>query len=458
MKKILLAVMALSPLAFADVLLDDFEDDDRTSLLSEQDFWFNFTDSADVGCTTYYDADLADNVQKEYPSPCSRINTINYDFNVFSEWSYEPIETTYENEDGESVDTTLYFPLRAESPFTAEDRQEEGPAVQHLEANETIVAGLRYELGEAQLMMTPTPDGYNLAEPNYWFVPYVAMGLKTVGNGSDYDLSKCKGISYKYRGQAHMFRADLSTVKDNNYHAVTVDYSEATSNEGYHGTTKTIQGYSTATILWSQLKQEDWGIKRNFDASKIEQLVWVLKGGNGEKVSRTASTTTTNLFDKLVPAISSEQGFLVIDDVTCITTVASDTEIPVGPRSSSSVKSSSSAKSSSSEKKSTSEKSSSSKKSSSKKSSSSSKKGKDAIHMVGLIEGFSIYAQHDGLSIKTQSPVSVLFFDQNGRLIQPSVELNVGDGFIPFDNMAKGMYFAVVKKGSESLSMKFTVR
>lgn len=441
MKKMFLTALAIAPFAFADVLIEDFEKDDRVSLLSDKDVWFVYTDSADVGCATYFDYYEEKNLKKEYPEPCSKINTVFYDLQ-FTDWSFEPRKFRYENEDGEMVDTTMYFPLRTESPFTAADRKAEGPAVATLTVNETKVGGFFYEFGESQLMMTPTPTGYNIAEPNYWFVPYVAMGLKTSGNGVEYDLSKCKGISYKYRGEAHRFRADMSTITDNNYHAKTVSASKALSNAAYGGTTKMVQGFSTVTVLWSQLTQENWGVKKTFNASKVFQLVWELKGGN-EDQNPYGSTTTNNLFDKRIVGISSDFGDLVIDDVTCVTTVASDTEIPVGPRSSSSARSSSS----------------SSAKSSSSVTSSSSMEEPEAVVMNhALTSNISVQRHIDGLSVNVQNPAKVMFFDQQGRLMSATVELNAGSNFVPFGDMAKGMYVVVVKSNSESRSLKILIK
>lgn len=424
MKKNLIPLLAFVPLAFADVLIEDFEKDDRVSLLSEKDVWFIYTDSADVGCTTYFDFDEEKIMFKEYEEPCSVINTIYYD-GLFSNWSFEPRKFSYENEDGEYVDTTMYFPLRTTSPFTAKDRQEEGPAVQTLAVNETMVGGFYYEFGDSQLMLRATPNGYNIAEPNYWFVPYVAMGLKTNGNGTEYDLSKCKGISYKYRGEGHRFRADISTVYDNNYHAIKVNPSYALSNQAYGGSTRTVQGYSTVTILWSQLAQESWGARKAFDATKIKQLVWELKGSNYNDVDYDPSSP--GLWGQLIPGISSDFGDLVIDDVTCLTIVSSDTEIPVGPSSSSVMPASSSSVT-------------------------------EAVQTNVAKSHVSIQVQDDGLAVQVRTPAKVMFFDQQGRTIGNIIDVNAGSSFVSFDGLSRGMYIAVLKTEGTSQSMKVLVK
>lgn len=436
MKKIILLLFALSSLTFANVLIEDFEEDDRVSLLSDKDVWFVYSDSADVGCYTEFDYDEEKNVERPYHGPCSVFNTIYID-GLFSDWSFEPRKLIVKGEDGEYKDTTMYFPLRTTSPFTAADRQKEGPAVTSLKVNETHVGGLYYEFGESQLMMRPTPYGYDIAEPDYWFVPYVAIGLKMTGNGTDYDLSKCKGITYTYRGEGHRFRADMSTVYDNNYHATKVNPSYALSNSGYGGATRTVQGYSVATIYWSQLTQENWGTKKAFDAKRVKQLVWELKGGNLDQ-NPYGSTTTTNLFDKKIPNISSDIGTLVIDDVACITT---ETSIPVGSTPSPTSSSGNSGTGAGST-----------------NSPTSGNSGADAILTHASTPNITTQALATGLFVSVPTASKVMFFDHQGRLIQSSSELSAGSNFVPYGKLAKGSYIAVIKAGSVSRSMQITVK
>lgn len=446
MKKILLAVVSLVTATFANVLIEDFEADDRVSLLSDQDYWFVYTDSADAGCQTV-DWDFWEPIYSEFPRACSEFNTIFVD-GAFSNWTFEPRTFVYEDSTGEEQDTSIYFPLRSKSPLTAEQLKEGGPEVQYLESNDSWVGGLYYEFGPSMLMMQkgsydPYYEDYNAA-PSYWFVPYVAFGLKTVGNGADYDLSKCTGISYRFRGEGHRFRADLSTVKDDNYHYKEIGPSRVittvTHAAGY-------QGYETVEIKWSQLSQESWGAKKTFDASKITQLVWELKGGNLDNVPY-GEKNTTNLFEKSIVGISSDIGDLVIDDVTCLTSLDS---IPVGALSSSS----SAPKSSSSKAKSSSSK---AKSSSSKAKSSSSKKKSALPGNVVYSPALSMQVLADGIWLRSELPTTVDFFDHVGRQVNKTVALPAGSHYVAYGKLSKGMYIARIQYGNESKTVKFQAR
>ena len=449
MKKILIALISLAAAAIANVLIEDFERDSwnetRTSLLGDNDVWFSFSDSADVGCATMLDWDALDYEDEVVYIPTEEACSEFYSpWDIRYRWTFEPQTISYENEDGEVVDTTLYYDLRNESIFTDEGIEEvkkEDPAdyvyVRELATNNTWVGGFEYRLGKAQLMYGPG-DAYNKANPQYWFVPYVAFGVKTAGNGIDYDLSKCTGIQYSYVGDAHKFRADISTVKDDNYH-----YKVVQNSESYGTLYYAYRGYSTVKVLWSQLSQESWGAKKTFDASKITQLVWELKGGNEESVSKNSA----GLFGQVVSGVSTKEkgsGYLFIDDVTCLTSLDS---IPVGALSSSS----SAPKSSSSKAKS----------SSSKAKSSSSKKKDDKDALPGNVvysPALSMQVLADGIWLKSELSTAVDFFDHVGRQVNKTVALPAGSHYVAYGKLAKGMYIARIQYGNESKTVKFQAR
>mgnify|MGYP003291000634 CR=1 FL=1 len=432
-------LLSLPALSLANILIEDFEKDDRSSLLSENDFWFVYSDSADAGCQTFFDYDLEENISYEdlgETRTCSYFGTI-YAFDGFpSKWYNDP--STFVNLETDE-DTTLFFPLRTTSPYTSEDSADGEVSIrQYLETNNTYVGGIYYNFGDAQLMLEPTPTGYNIAEPSYWFVPYVAIGLKTVDNGVTYDLSKCTGISYKYRGTGHNFRADMSTVKDYNYHYTTVNLSD--TRQGLYGV---YQGWNTATIRWSQLKQESWGVKRTFDASKVTQLVWELKGGNDSYCDYNyCEKNSTSLFEKYVPGVSDNMGDLAIDDITCLTT---ESEIPVGPV----------AKSSSSQNRISS---SSTKKSSSSATKKSSSSKEDAIIPQKVVKAFSVRIQENGLFLNASSAISVNFLDYQGRVIRSESNLGSGLHVVTFDGLAKGQYIVVINSKNTSKTLQVLVK
>lgn len=408
----------------ANVLIEDFEKDDNVSLLGDKDVWFVYSDSADAGCQTFFDYDYEENVTYESyfgeGNRCSYFSTLYLFDGVPDTWYNDP--TTFVNyETGE--DTTMSFPLRTDSPYTSKDSAKGEVGVrQYLTTNNTKVGGIFYEFGDSQLMMRPTPTGYNIAEPDYWFLPYVAIGLKTEGNGVTYDLSKCTGISYKYRGEGHRFRADMSTIGDYNYHYATLSASKTM--QGVINS-KVYQGWSTATIRWSSLKQENWGIKKAFDATKVTQLVWELKGGNESYCDyEYCSTSSTSLFEKKIVGVSNSFGDLAIDDVTCLT---NDSEIPVGPRSSSSAV----------------------------KPSSSSKKtdGFAALNSIKFVQ-----VVENGISLQTTSATSVDFFDCLGRSVHSVANLSAGANFVSFEGLTKGGYIAVIRTNDSAHSLQIQVK
>ncbi|GHV12797.1 hypothetical protein AGMMS49938_06070 [Fibrobacterales bacterium] len=149
---------------------------------------------------------------------------------------------------------------------------------------------------------------YSLSKGENKDDPYVALGLDTKNNPTNYDLSKCTdGFSYRYKGAAHSFVAEMTTVTDYAYH----------------------QNAATASAAWadmvvplSGLLQPSWKKTAvDFDAKKIKAFTWQIKGG--------VATTT---------------GSLEIDDFKCLGAMT----LPPKPESSSSSAGSSSSSSSSS--------------------------------------------------------------------------------------------------------------
>lgn len=457
MKKILWILPLVSVVSFANVLIEDFErsswDETRTSLLGDKDVWFSYSDSADVGCSTeldYYSWDYeGEVVYVPTGEPCSGFR---YAYGNGAYWSFEPYVKKIENAAGEMVDTAYYFMLKTDSYFMDEDKEyvkEHYPSdyiyVRYFATNNTQVGGFSYKFGKAQMMYGPG-NAYLIATPKYWFVPYVAFGVKTAGNGVDYDLSKCTGIQYQYVGDGHKFRADISTVTDDNYHYKVVNQSESYDY---------VKGYSTVTISWSQLAQEsDWGVKRPFDASKIKQLVWELKGGNEESYDRNAP----DLHGKLIAGISARErgtGYLFIDNVTCLT---SGTSIPVGPASSSSA--AKPANSSSSVVKPADGGSSEANPTGGSSSAANPANDNSTALPVELASGpaLSIHVQADGIALQSSVPAKVEIFDYQGREVYSSAMLSAGSNFVPFDHLIKGVYIARIQARNRSETFKIQVR
>jgi len=138
-------------------------------------------------------------------------------------------------------------------------------------------------------------EGYSLSKGDSENAPYVAMGIvnKT-------DLSTCAGFEYKYKGAAHNFKVELSTV------------SQAGANHFKKIDSST--DWATATITSGELEQPDWAKpKVSYDASEIAKFAWEVKD-----------------------SISAETGDLAIDDFTCLGTIVLPSSSSSAPAASSS--------------------------------------------------------------------------------------------------------------------------
>lgn len=117
-------------------------------------------------------------------------------------------------------------------------------------------------------------ESYTLGKGENPYEPYVALGLGATKNGKTYDLSKCTdGFSYRYKGSAHSFRTELSTVKDYGFHQKMNRASE---------------NWATATISPFQLDQPIWSEEIDFDAKKIIAFSWEMKGDYSAKTGSLA--------------------------------------------------------------------------------------------------------------------------------------------------------------------------
>lgn len=93
--------------------------------------------------------------------------------------------------------------------------------------------------------------------------PYVALGLNTTSNGSSYYLESCtEGFSYRYKGVAHRFRVNISTVTDHNNHYKVMPAKSV---------------WTKVVVLPTELEQDTWGEEVDFDPAFIESFIWEVK-------------------------------------------------------------------------------------------------------------------------------------------------------------------------------------
>ena len=166
-------------------------------------------------------------------------------------------------------------------------------------------------------------EGIKLAQGNYKYAPYVAIGLNLKRDTSIIDLSACKSISYKFKGASHNFRVETSLVTNWNFHHVNKDASAE---------------WKEVELTWDQFNQESWGdddkhFSLDKGMNKVQRFAWEVKGA----------------LDVPDEANQPKYNYLYVDDVRCngvsITAISGNLSTPT---SSSSGNSSSSGKSSSS--------------------------------------------------------------------------------------------------------------
>ena len=161
--------------------------------------------------------------------------------------------------------------------------------------------------------------GIKLAQGNYKYAPYVAIGLNLKRDTTEIDLSACKSISYKFKGASHNFRVETSLVKNWNFHHVNKDGSAE---------------WKEVELTWDQFNQESWGdddkhFSLDKGMNKVQRFAWEVKGA----------------LDVPDDANQPKYNYLYVDDVRCngvsVTAISGNTTTPTS--SSSSAKSSSSA-------------------------------------------------------------------------------------------------------------------
>lgn len=215
-------------------------------------------------------------------------------------------------------------------------------------------------------------NGIVLTQGGNTYDPYVALGITLKPDSSNYDLSACSEISYKYKGAAHNFKAQMSSIANYNYHKTSFIAKS---------------GWTAVSIAWDDLSQADWGdVPTHVAINKkgINKFAW--------EVKEVAGTQPT-------------YNYLWIDDVRC--NGMAIVPVPSPTSSSSSVSSSSSLSSSSSKPSSSSAASSSSMSSSSSKPSSSSAASSSSVSSSSSKPSSSSAASSSSVSSSSSSQPDV---------------------------------------------------
>jgi licheninase len=101
---------------------------------------------------------------------------------------------------------------------------------------------------------------YTLKKSGYEWDPFVNWGVHLPA-GKDY--SNYTGITYRYKGGYHSIRIETSDVKDSDYHLKRMNSTKE---------------WTLATVEFSELAQEGWGVSYKFDPSHITGISIQVKG------------------------------------------------------------------------------------------------------------------------------------------------------------------------------------
>ncbi|WP_298768713.1 CIA30 family protein [uncultured Fibrobacter sp.] len=131
---------------------------------------------------------------------------------------------------------------------------------------------------------------------SYENAPFVALGLNLHADTSlGVDLSRCEGLSYRYKGASHRFKVQDGQVKDYAYHERLVVDAE---------------DWTTVVVLWEKLTQPSWTKEDvELNTANIKKMAWEVVGYAGFDAQPT--------YD-----------YLYVDDLVCVANL-SDAVRPV---------------------------------------------------------------------------------------------------------------------------------
>ncbi len=179
-------------------------------------------------------------------------------------------------------------------------------------------------IGPPKVYFTPTAGGaiastaygakitFSLNKGTFLYLPFVGIGFNLRADEAQHNLSSCTQIEYKYKGYGHRFRVESGAVTNSNFHGMVEPASDAS--------------WTTVSLTFAQLAQEDWGQLADvvIDKSRIKAFSWQIQDSTGRA------------------------GSLIIDDVKCVGGIPGPIPTSSGAVSSSSALSSSVVTSSSS--------------------------------------------------------------------------------------------------------------
>ncbi|MDR2593663.1 MAG: T9SS type A sorting domain-containing protein [Fibromonadaceae bacterium] len=296
-------------------------------------------------------------------------------------------------------------------------------------------------------------DRYTLNQGDNAYEPYVALGLDAQNNGTAYDFSNCKGgFRYSYKGKAHNFKVQMSTVTNYGYHQKEMG-------------TDSDNAWKTVTVKTAELEQPPWATTGDnagkgvaFNLSKVNAFVWELKGGKGTETGLSAKT-----------------GSLAIKDFKCIGTMQFPKDKPAskcggssssnatgGNNSSSSRANSSSSGGSSSSAlgnvSSSSVLGSGSSSSTDGEGDSSSSEGDDTpIVLPQIVHSNALNSVNNGVNLQAMNNATIQIFDLKGKTVR-TLKFKPGNYIVQLADLPRGLYIAKATSESWKQTVKVMVK
>jgi endoglucanase len=161
-------------------------------------------------------------------------------------------------EDGDSI------PLIGNGWFTYNDATDEGAStvtVTKDEAGNVVADGEGYE-SEHSLTVS-----YSLDKGDWAYDPYIGWGVNLGTSDIPFDASTFAGITYAFKGSAHLVLVQIFDVTDYDDYIASVPASE---------------DWTTVNLPFSNFAQAGWGIAVDFNLANVQNLGWQVKGATGD--------------------------------------------------------------------------------------------------------------------------------------------------------------------------------
>ncbi len=157
-----------------------------------------------------------------------------------------------------------YVPLVGNGWYTYDDSNDEGASTVTVteEDDQVTATGEGYE-SERSLAVS-----YALDQGDWQYDPYVGWGVNLGDEETPYDASVFGGVTYMYKGNAHITMVQILDVTDW---------------DDYHVTVPAAEQWTRATLPFTDFAQDGWGRLVAFNLENTVNLGWQVKGATGDE-------------------------------------------------------------------------------------------------------------------------------------------------------------------------------